>query len=161
MVNETIFLTEEGYKRMQQELEQANQTLYEELPQKLKHSKLSGGDLRENKEYIYLQSEQQYYEREVRRLTAVLEAAEIIPEDEISGEEIVIGSSFILQDLDSVESGSFTLVSTAEVDLEEGRISVASPVGGALLGRRKGDELSVELPGGAVRFVVLAIKKER
>ena len=88
MVNETIFLTEEGYKRMQQELEQANQTLYEELPQKLKHSKLSGGDLRENKEYIYLQSEQQYYEREVRRLTGVLEAAEIIPEDKISGEEI-------------------------------------------------------------------------
>ncbi|TSA51147.1 hypothetical protein D4R47_01035 [archaeon] len=161
MVSETIFLTEEGYKRMQQELEQANQTLYEELPQKLKHSKLSGGDLRENKEYIYLQSEQQYYEREVRRLTGVLEAAEIIPEDEISGEEIVIGSSFILQDLGSVESGSFTLVSTAEVDLEKGRISVASPVGGALLGRRKGDELSVELPGGAVRFVVLAIKKER
>ena len=161
MVSETVFLTEEGFKRMQQELEQANQILYEALPQKLKHSKLSGGDLRENKEYIYLQSEQQYYEREVRRLTAVLEAAEIIPEDEISGEEIVIGSSFILQDLGSVESGSFTLVSTAEVDLEKGRISVASPVGSALLGRRKGDELSVELPGSTVRFVVLAIKKER
>ena len=161
MVSETVFLTEEGFKRMQQELEQANRILYETLPQKLKHSKLSGGDLRENKEYIYLQSEQQYYEREVRRLTAVLEAAEIIPEDEISGEEIVIGSSFILQDLVSVESGSFTLVSTAEVDLEKGKISVASPVGSALLGRRKGDELSVELPGGTVRFVVLAIKKER
>ena len=97
----------------------------------------------------------------MRRLTAVLEAAEIIPEDEISGEEIVIGSSFILQDLVSVESGSFTLVSTAEVDLEKGKISVASPVGSALLGRRKGDELSIELPGGTVRFVVLAIKKER
>jgi len=161
MVSETVFLTEEGFKRMQQELEQANRILYETLPRKLKHSKLSGGDLRENKEYIYLQSEQQYYEREVRRLTAVLEAAEIIPEDEISGEEIVIGSSFILQDLISVESGSFTLVSTAEVDLEKGKISVASPVGSALLGRRKGDELSVELPGGTVRFVVLAIKKER
>ena len=161
MVNETVFLTKEGHERMQQELEQANQILYEELPEKLKHSKLSGGDLRENKEYIYLQSEQQYYEREVRRLTAVLEAAEIIPEDEISGEEIVIGSSFILQDLKSIESGSFTLVSTAEVDLEEGRISVASPVGAALLGRRKGDKLSVELPSGTVRFMVLAIKKER
>ena len=99
MNKETIFLTKQGYKLMSQEMEQAQKILYEEIPEKLKASKMNGGDLRENKEYMYLQSQQQYYEREVRRLTSVLEVAEILPEDQISKDEIGIGSSFILQDL--------------------------------------------------------------
>jgi len=145
---------------MQQELEHAKKILYEEIPEKLKASKLNGGDLRENKEYIYLQSEQQYYEREVRRLTSILERAEIIPDEEISAEEIGIGSSFILQDLDIMESGTFSLVSPVEVDLEKGKISIVSPVGKALLGKAEGDEVKVDLPSGTTRFRVIAINKK-
>jgi transcription elongation factor GreA len=159
MNKETIFLTKDGYALMQQELEHAKKILYEEIPEKLAASKINGGDLRENKEYMFLQSEQQYYEREVRRLTSVLEAAEVIPDEEISREEIGIGSSFILQDLEIMESGSFTLVSSPEVDLEKGKISVASPVGEALIGKREGEEVAVDLPRGATHFRVIAIKK--
>jgi len=157
---EKFFLTKEGYALMQQELEHAKKILYEEIPEKLKASKLNGGDLRENKEYIYLQSEQQYYEREVRRLTSILERAEIIPDEEISAEEIGIGSSFILQDLDIMESGTFSLVSPVEVDLEKGKISIVSPVGKALLGKAEGDEVKVDLPSGTTRFRVIAINKK-
>ena len=57
MNQETIYLTKEGYELMRQELEKAEKTLYEEIPEKLKTSKLNGGDLRENKEYMYLQSQ--------------------------------------------------------------------------------------------------------
>lgn len=159
MNKETVFLTKEGYALMQQELEHAKKILYEEIPEKLKASKLNGGDLRENKEYMYLQSEQQYYEREVRRLTSVLEAAQIIPEEEISAEEIGIGSNFILQDLTIMESGTFSLVSSAEVDLEKGKVSIVSPVGKALLGKRKGDEIEVKVPSGTSCFKVIAINK--
>jgi transcription elongation factor GreA len=155
-----VFLTKEGYALMQQELEHSKKILYEEIPEKLKASKLNGGDLRENKEYIYLQSEQQYYEREVRRLTSILERAEIIPDEEISAEEIGIGSSFILQDLDIMESGTFSLVSPVEVDLEKGKISIVSPVGKALLGKAEGDEVKVDLPSGTTRFRVIAINKK-
>ena len=144
---------------MQTELELAKKILYEEIPEKLKASKINGGDLRENKEYMYLQSEQQYYEREVRRLTSIMEAAEIIPDEEISGEEIGIGSGFILQDVEIRESGTFTLVSPAEVDLENNKISIASPVGTALIGKREGDDVKVDLPWGTTHFRVITINK--
>ena len=156
---EAIYLTKNGYELMQEELNRAKKILYEEIPEKLKASKISGGDLRENKEYIYLQSEQQYYEREVRRLTSILEAAQVIPEEEIAADEIGIGSSFILQDLEIMESGTFTLVSPAEVDLENGKISIASPAGQALIGKHEGDEVKITLPWGTTHFRVIAINK--
>jgi transcription elongation factor GreA len=159
MNKETIFLTKQGHELMRLEMVQAEKILYEELPEKLKASKMNGGDLRENKEYMYLQSQQQYYEREVRRLTSVLEVAEILPEDQISKDQIGIGSSFILQDLTLKESGTFTLVSAAEVDLELGKISVSSPAGKELLGKREGNEVTVELSWGKSKFRVIAINK--
>ena len=159
MNKEVIYLTKEGYDLMRQELDNAEKTLYEEIPEKLKASKLNGGDLRENKEYMYLQSQQQYYEREVRRLRDVLEAAEIIAEEDIAKDEIGIGSRFILQDLTLQESGTFSLVSAPEVDLEKGKISVASPVGQLLLGKREGDEVTAELPWGVSKFKVIALNQ--
>ncbi|MEW5825288.1 MAG: GreA/GreB family elongation factor [Candidatus Bipolaricaulota bacterium] len=159
MNQETVTLTKEGHELMQQELQKAEKILYEEIPEKLKASKLNGGDLRENKEYMYLQSQQEYYEREVRRLASILEVAEVLPEESISTDIIGIGSSFILQDLTLKESGTFTLVSPAEVDLEMGKISVASPVGRLLLGKREGDQVTADLPSGTSRFRVIAIKK--
>lgn len=159
MNKETVFLTKQGYELMKQELDSAEKTLYEEIPEKLKASKLNGGDLRENKEYMYLQSQQQYYEGEVRRLTSILEVAEIISDDQISKDEIGIGSSFILQDMTQKESGTFALVSPAEVDLENGKISLSSPVGRILLGKREGEEATVELPWGTSKFRVISINK--
>ena len=159
MKTETIYLTKEGYDLMKQELDGVEKTLYEEIPEKLKASKLNGGDLRENKEYMYLQSQQQYYEREVRRLRSILEAAEVLPEEAISKDEIGIGSRFILQDLTIKESGTFTLVSSPEVDLEKGKISVLSPVGRILLGKKEGDAVTAELPWGTSQFRVIAINK--
>lgn len=159
MNQETIYLTKEGYELMRQELEKVEKTLYEEIPEKLKASKLNGGDLRENKEYMYLQSQQEYYEREVRRLTSILEVAEILPDEAIARDVIGIGSSFLMQDLTLKESGTFTLVSPAEVDLDNGKISVASPVGRMLIGKREGDEVVAELPWGTSRFRVIAINQ--
>jgi len=159
MNKEAIYLTKEGYDLMKQELDNVEKVLYEEIPEKLKTSKMNGGDLRENKEYMYLQSQQQYYEREVRRLTSVLESAEILPEKDIPTDEIGIGSSFILQDQTIKESGTFVLVSAPEVDLEKGKISVASPVGKLLLGKKEGDEVSAELPWGTSKFRIIAINR--
>jgi len=159
MNKETVFLTKQGYELMKQELDAVEKTLYDEIPAKLKASKLNGGDLRENKEYMYLQSQQQYYEGEVRRLTSILEVAEIISDDQISKDEIGIGSSFLLQNLTLKESGTFTLVSAPEVDLDSGKISVASPVGRLLLGKREGDEVNADLPWGTSKFRVISINK--
>jgi transcription elongation factor GreA len=159
MEKEVIFLTKGGHALMQEELDKAKKILYEEIPEKLKASKMNGGDLRENKEYIYLQSEQQYYEREVHRLTTVLDSSEIISEEDISKDEIGVGTKFILQDMEDTESGTFRLVSSAEVDLENGKISVDSPVGKSLIGKREGQKIKVNAPGGSFHFRVIAINK--
>jgi len=159
MNKEVIYLTKEGYDLMRQELDNVEKVLYEEIPEKLKASKLNGGDLRENKEYMYLQSQQQYYELEFRRLTSVLEASEILPEEDIAKDQIGIGSRFILQDLTIKESGTFTLVSSPEVDLEKGKISISSPVGRLLLGKKEGDAVLAELPWGTSQFRVIAINQ--
>ena len=159
MEKEVIFLTKGGHALMQEELDKAKKILYEEIPEKLKASKMNGGDLRENKEYIYLQSEQQYYEREVHRLTTVLDSAEIISEEDISKDEIGVGTQFILQDQEDTESGTFRLVSSAEVDLENGKISVDSPAGKSLIGKREGQKIKVNAPGGSFHFRVIAINK--
>jgi transcription elongation factor GreA len=159
MNQEVVYLTKEGNALMQQELEKAEKILYEEIPEKLKASKLNGGDLRENKEYMYLQSQQEYYEREVRRLQSILEKAEILSDEAIVKDAIGLGTRFILQDLTLKESGSFTLVSPAEVDLDNGKISVASPVGRLLLGKKEGDQVTAKLPAGTARFRVIAINK--
>jgi transcription elongation factor GreA len=159
MNQEVVYLTKEGNALMQQEFERAEKILYEEIPEKLKASKLNGGDLRENKEYMYLQSQQEYYEREVRRLQSILERAEILPDEAISKDVIGLGTRFILQDLTLKESGSFTLVSPAEVDLDNGKISVASPVGRLLLGKKEGDQVTAKLPWGTSRFRVIALNR--
>lgn len=159
MEKEVIFLTKDGHALMQEELDKAKKILYEEIPEKLKASKMNGGDLRENKEYIYLQSEQQYYEREVHRLTTVLDSAEVISEEDISKDQIGVGTKFILQDQEDKESGTFRLVSSAEVDLENGKISVDSPVGKSLIGKREGQKIKVNAPGGSFHFRVIAINK--
>ena len=159
MEKEVIFLTKGGHALMQEELDKAKKILYEEIPEKLKASKMNGGDLRENKEYIYLQSEQQYYEREVHRLTTVLDSSEIISEEDISKDEIGVGTKFILHDMEDTESGTFRLVSSAEVDLENGKISVDSPVGKSLIGKREGQKIKVNAPGGSFHFRVIAINK--
>jgi transcription elongation factor GreA len=159
MNQEVVYLTKEGNALMQQELEKVEKILYEEIPEKLKASKLNGGDLRENKEYMYLQSQQEYYEREARRLQSILERAEILSDQAIVKDAIGIGTRFILQDLTLKESGSFTLVSPAEVDLDNGKISVASPVGRLLLGKKEGDHVTAKLPWGTSRFRVIAINR--
>ncbi|MCI2425612.1 GreA/GreB family elongation factor [Candidatus Acetothermia bacterium] len=158
--SDRILLTKEGYELMKQEMDSVKKILYEEIPEKLKVAKLHGGEQRENKEYIYLQSEQDYYVRELKRLTSLLDRAEIIPDDEISREKIGIGTRLVLQDLSIKESGDFTLVSPAEVDLERGKISVDSPVGSALLGKRENDTLTIAVPAGKVRFKILSIHRQ-
>ncbi len=158
--SDQILFTKEGYELMQQEMDSVKKILYEEIPEKLKIAKLHGGEQRENKEYIYLQSEQDYYARELKRLTSVLDQAKIISDDEISQEKISIGSRIVLQDLSIKESGNFTLVSSAEVDLERGKISVDSPVGRALLGKKEGDTILANVPSGKVRVKILSILRQ-
>ncbi len=154
-----ILLTKEGYERKKKELEALEHRLYVEIPERLKEAMSHGGDLRENKEYIYLTEEQEFIEREVRRLRELLENARIISEDEIRADQVDIGTRVILEDVETGEFETYTLVSPAEVDLLQNRIGIDSPVGQALMGHAKGDTISVRAPAGKVKYRVLWIER--
>jgi transcription elongation factor GreA len=158
-VPQEILLTKEGYERKKKELESLEHRLYVEIPERLKEAMSHGGDLRENKEYIYLTEEQEFIEREVRRLRELLENARIISEDEIRADQVDIGTRVILEDVETGEFETYTLVSPAEVDLLQNRIGIDSPVGQALMGHAKGDTIAVRAPAGKIKYRVLGIER--
>ncbi len=154
-----ILLTREGYERKKAELERQEKILYQEIPQKLRLAKEHGGDLRENKEYVYLKEEQEFVEQEVRRLRELLENARIIAEEEMSSDEIGIGTIVHLEEIGTKELSTYKLVSSAEVDLVQNQIGVDSPVGAALMGQAKGRTIVVQAPAGRLRYRILGIER--
>ncbi len=154
-----ILLTKEGYERKRKQLEELERKLYQEIPARLKEAKERGGDLLENREYVYLKNEQEIIEREVRRLRELLENARIISEDEIKGDTVGIGTRVILEDTETGEFDTYTLVSPAEVDLLAKRIGIDSPVGAALMGHTRGDSIVVQTPSGRRRYRILGVAK--
>ena len=158
-MSQEILLTKEGYERKKAELERLEHRLYKEIPERLKEAKVHGGDLRENKEYIYLKEEQEFIEREVRKLRELLENARIISEDEIRSDQVGIGTKVILEDTETGSFETYTLVSPAEVDLLQNRIGIDSPVGAALMGHAKGETILVQAPAGKIRYRILGIER--
>jgi len=159
MARETL-LTREGYERKKAELEAKERRLYQEIPALLAQAKEhSGGDFRENKEYLYLVEEREILEREVRALRELLANARVISEDEIRTDEVGIGSRVILKDVETGQEWTVTLVPPAEVDLLEGRIGTDSPVGRALLTHGKGKQVVVQAPAGRIRYEILGIER--
>ena len=156
---EEIILTQEGYELKKKKLEEYRKILYEELPKKLKLAKEHGAELRENKEYLDIKREQDYYEAEVRRLEELLEKAVVLDESQISTKSVGLGTHVVLKDLKTNKIERYELVSPAEADPEQNKISTESPVGRALMGQRKGSEILVETPRGVVRYKILGIER--
>jgi len=155
-----ILLTQAGYELKQKQLEEYRQILYERIPNRLKRAAEHGRELRENKEYLDIMREQEFYEAEVRRLEELLDNAEIIAEEEISTEFVGLGSRVILEDRGLRRVDTIELVSKAEADLEQRKISVESPVGKALVGHHVGEEVEAELPTGkSACYRILGIEK--
>lgn len=158
-MTQEIVLTPEGYELKKKKLEEYRKILYEELPKKLKMAKEHGAELRENKEYLDIRREQDYYELEVRRLEELLEKAAVLDESQISTKSVGIGTRVTLKDLKTNKTEVYELVSAAEADPEQNKISTESPVGHALVGQRKGSEIQVDTPRGTVRYKILGIER--
>lgn len=154
---ETFFLTQEGHDAKVEKLKELRHELYEELPEKLKEAKAHEGDLRENKEFMFLREKQDRLQAEVKRLENLLDKAEIIDQSDIRSDMVSIGTKVILQPKEGNGSETYTLVSPAEVDLEKNKISVDSPIGEALMGHHQGEEIVAETPSGEKRYRILGI----
>jgi transcription elongation factor GreA len=150
---EQVQLTVEGAARLRDELRVLTEQRRPEVIARIRSAK-ELGDLKENADYHAAREEQGFLEGRIQAIEATLRGAEVI-EAPSSGSAIGLGSTVTVEtDGDEV---TYVLVGTSEVSLKDGRISVASPVGKALLGRGAGDEVVVRTPQGEARYRVVSI----
>ncbi|MFA5576420.1 MAG: transcription elongation factor GreA [Tissierellaceae bacterium] len=158
MPERDVFLTEDGLKRLEDELDDLKTVKRKEIAEKIKQA-LSFGDISENSEYDQAKNEQAQLEDRIAKLEMMLRNAKIIDEDDISTDMVGIGSKVLVKDLEFDEEMEYTIVGSAEADPYNGRISNESPVGSALLGRKSGDVVDVMVPDGIIKYEILTITR--
>lgn len=156
MADKKVILTYDGLKKLEDELEDLKVVRRKDVAEKIKEAR-GQGDLSENAEYDAAKEEQAEIEARIVTLEKMLRNAEVIDDDEVSGDVIGLGSKVKLHDMEFDEEIEYTIVGSAEADPMKGRISNESPVGSGLLGRKCGDTVSIEAPGGIVKYKVLEI----
>jgi transcription elongation factor GreA len=149
-----VLLTKEGLDRLQSELDELRTVRRGEVAERIKYAK-EFGDITENAEYEAAKNEQGMLEGRILTLETMLRNAVLIEQAQDAG-VVQVGSTVEVRDEDGVQS--FTIVGPAEVDVASGRISMESPVGKALLGRRIGERIEVQSPGGARQLQVVAVR---
>ena len=152
--SEVVHLTPEGYKQLRQELEHLTNVVRPQISATILEARRDK-DIRENAPYHAAKDQQGMVEARIRELEHVLAAAEILGETVSAPDgRVGIGCSVILRDLAYVEEVRYTLVSPSEANPREGKLSVASPVGKALLDSTQGSVVEVEAPAGKMRYRV-------
>lgn len=150
-----IFVTEEGLKKLEAELEELKSVKRKEIAEKIKVA-LSFGDLSENSEYDEAKNEQgKLFSREAE-IENILANAEII-EVSASTDEVHTGSHVKVCDLSDNSEEEYSIVGSQEADPYKGRISDESPFGRALLGSKVGDVVKVEAPCGVIEYKIVEI----
>jgi len=158
MVEKQELLTQEGYNKLEEELEYLKAVKRKEVAERLKVA-ISFGDLSENAEYDEAKNEQAKLEEQILKLDEKLRKAVIIDESQIDLNIVTVGSIVKVFDFDFDEEIEYSIVGSAEADPFEGKISNESPVGKALLGARVGEVVEVQVPDGANKFKVLDIRR--
>ena len=157
-MSEEILLTQEGYDKIVAEHEELVSVRRKEVSERLKEA-ISYGDLSENSEYDSAKNEQAELEERVLKLENMIRKAKIINEQEMRADQVSVGLKVTVQDIDSGEEMSFTIVGSTEVDPFNGKISNESEVGKHLLGKKKGDTVEIVVPDGIMNYKIVDISK--
>ena len=157
-----ILLTEEGFKKIEDELELLKTVRRKEVAERIKVA-ISFGDISENSEYDEAKNEQAQLEERILKLENILRVAVIIDESSIDTNLVTVGSVVRIEVKDAVtgevEEVEYTRVGAADADASEAKISNESPIGKALLGKVVGDEIDVQVPDGISKIKILEIRR--
>jgi transcription elongation factor GreA len=153
MNNKPTYISKDGLEKLRAELEEIVTLRRPEIAQRI-HDAKEHGDLTENAEYEDAKNEQAFVEGRIAQLESMIKNATIIDETH-SNDHVVIGSTVKVSGPDGSES--FQIVGSAEARPTEGRISNESPVGRALLGRKKGESVTVSVPAGDFSYKITGI----
>ncbi len=158
MTEKDVFLTPEGLKKVELELEESKIVKRKEVAERIKQA-LAFGDISENSEYDQAKNEQAKLEERIAKLEAILRNAKLIDEDDITTDVVGVGSKVAVLDVEYEEEMEYTIVGSAEANPYEGKISNESPVGKALLGSKAGDVIDVLVPDGVLKYKVIRITR--
>lgn len=150
------YLTPEGAAKIKAELKELVETKRPEIAQRLREA-IQMGDLSENADYIMAKEDQAFLEGRILELQELLSSATIIKGEGHSTTVVGMGSKVTVQEGGASEE-VYTLVGAKEADPRTGRISNESPIGRVLLGKRVGDTVKVETPGGAIKLKIISIE---
>lgn len=156
--NKEVLLTQEGFDKLEQELENLKTVKRVEIAERIKVA-LGFGDLSENSEYDEAKNAQAENETKIAELENKIRYAKIIDESEIDKKTVQVGNTVKLLDLEFDEEVSYTIVGSTEVDIAQNKISNESPIGSAILGAKKNQIVEVQAPAGVMQYKVLSITK--
>ena len=158
-MNEELLVTQEGYDKIVAEHDELVSVKRAEVAERIKEA-ISYGDISENAEYDSAKNEQAELEERIHELEEMLRKAKIVSEEEMKGDKVNIGLKVTVKDTDTGEKEVFSIVGATESDPFSGKISTESPVGKALIGKKKGETVAVEIPDGVINYKIMRIEKE-
>ena len=152
------YISSKALEELKKELHELKFVKRPELSKAIEVARLHG-DLTENAEYDAAREEQRNLLRRIAQLEETLVSARPLEEAEIAGDACYIGCTVTLEDLEDGSEEEYRLVSPPEADPRGGKLSVESPIGSGLLGRKVGETIAVNIPAGEVRFRVISIER--
>lgn len=159
MSQNSIPMTREGYQRLQEELKRRVRVDRPKVVQDIAEAR-GHGDLSENAEYEAAKDRQSFIEGRIKELNDKIARAQVINPADLDTDKVVFGAKVTLFDVDSGVEVSYQIVGEDEADIKDGKISVTSPVGKALIGHRLDDEVRIKVPSGLRIYEVIDIKYE-
>jgi transcription elongation factor GreA len=156
-VEKDVILTPEGFEKLQKELETLTTERRRDVADRIREAR-EFGDISENSEYDDAKNEQALLEHRIARLKEQLRAAKVIDPKDIGTDVVSVGTRVRVKDVDHGDVDTYEIVGSAEADPANSRLSNESPVGRALIGRKKGETVEVSVPAGAIRLKIMDIK---
>jgi transcription elongation factor GreA len=154
-----IYMSREGIDKIKRELKQLLEIEQPRLSKKLAAAR-EYGDLAENAEYDAAREEMEHTQRRINRLQETLSRAQIFDPKGIAADEVTLLATVKLKDIKTGKDVTYTLVSAEEVDVENMKISIESPVGRALVGKKKGDSVTIEVPRGILEYKIISVSRK-
>ena len=158
MSDKEVILTQEGLKKLEDELENLKSVKRREVAERIKVA-IGYGDISENSEYEDAKNEQAFIEGRVLTLEKMLRNARIINSDEVGTDIVGIGATVTVEDMEFGDVVEYTIIGSAESNPLQNKISNESPVGKAIIGKAKGTVVDVSVPAGVIQYKIVDIKK--
>jgi len=156
VLDKKVMLTEEGLKKVQEELHYLKGVERKEIAEKIRNA-VTFGEIAENAEYNAAKNEQSFIEGRILALERIMENYELIDKEE-NPDCVSLGSEVLLKDMKNKKESKYTILDYVESEPDCGKISISSPIGKALLGKKKGDLVEVRVPAGYIKYKILDIK---